>query len=89
MPTHKTFGLTSQALAGNLLGDPAARTVRVVLPPGYETGQKRYPVVYVMPWGDGVPSENASAFWYNMAMLLRKDEIKEMIVVIPDGSTSL
>ena len=54
--------ITSQALAGNLLGDPAERTVYVLLPPGYATSDKHYPVVYVMPWGNGYPSDNAGGF---------------------------
>ncbi|NWG14911.1 MAG: hypothetical protein HXY20_15430 [Acidobacteria bacterium] len=54
--------ITSQALAGNLLGDPTERTAYVLLPPGYAASEKRYPVVYVMPWGNGEPSANAWGF---------------------------
>jgi len=38
----------SQALKGNPLGDPHVREVPVYLPPGYENGQERYPVIYVL-----------------------------------------
>lgn len=81
--------ITSQALAGNLLGDPAERKFFVLLPPGYATGDKRYPVVYVMPWADGPPGDNAAGFKVAMESLLRQDEFSEMIVVVPDGSTVL
>jgi S-formylglutathione hydrolase FrmB len=80
--------IASKALAGNLLGDPAERTVYVILPPGYETSGKRYPVVYVMPWGDGEPFANATTFYATMN-LLPKGEINEMIVVVPDGTNKL
>jgi hypothetical protein len=40
--------MTSEALAGNLIGDRARRTSCILLPPGYEISEKRYPVVYVL-----------------------------------------
>ncbi|MGB4975265.1 MAG: hypothetical protein WBR35_00830, partial [Anaerolineae bacterium] len=36
--------ITSQALAGNLLGDPTTREFYVLLPSSYATSDKRYPV---------------------------------------------
>ena len=81
--------ITSKALAGNLLGDPAERTIYVLLPPGYATSDKRYPVVYVLPWGDGEPSANAWGFKGAMESLLDKGESKEMIVVAPDATSKL
>lgn len=41
--------ITSPSLEGNLLGDPAMRNMVIYLPPGYETSDKGYPVVYLMP----------------------------------------
>jgi len=41
--------ITSPSLEGNLLGDPAIRNMVIYLPPGYETSDKDYPVVYLMP----------------------------------------
>ncbi|GAK55921.1 esterase [Candidatus Vecturithrix granuli] len=78
--------ITSQALTGNLFGDPAERTVYILLPPGYAASDRRYPVVYVMPWGRGEPSENAQGFKWTMETLLRDGEIEEMIIVVPDGT---
>lgn len=85
----KAEKITSQALAGNLLGDPAERTVFVVLPPGYEASEKHYPVVFVMPGGSGSPGVVLSGVKSAMESLLRKGEIQEMILVVPDGTNSL
>jgi pimeloyl-ACP methyl ester carboxylesterase len=40
--------LTSPALGGNPLGDPATRPLLVYLPPGYDGSALCYPVVYVL-----------------------------------------
>src|SRR6185437_4906371 len=41
--------VTSDALEGNALGDPARRPVLVYLPPEYDAlGSRRYPVLYVL-----------------------------------------
>jgi pimeloyl-ACP methyl ester carboxylesterase len=85
----KSEKVTSQALAGNLLGDPAERTVYVLLPPGYAASDRRYPVVYVMPWANGDPGTNAWGFKVAMESLLGKGENEEMIVVVPDGTDKL
>jgi len=41
--------ITSPALEGNLLGDPAMRNMVIYLPSGYESSEQAYPVVYLMP----------------------------------------
>ena len=38
--------LESRALAGNLVGVETRRSLKVYLPPGYDTGKRRYPVIY-------------------------------------------
>jgi poly(3-hydroxybutyrate) depolymerase len=41
--------ITSEALAGNALGDSPERPVAVYTPPGYdEQASRRYPVLYVL-----------------------------------------
>jgi len=40
--------ITSPALEGNLLGDPAVRNMLIYLPPGYESSEQAYPVVYLL-----------------------------------------
>ena len=61
--------LESEVLKGNLPCDPTTRMVPVYLPPGYETSDRRYPVIYVLsghgssgphmlnspPWGESFP----------------------------------
>lgn len=38
--------IESRALAGNRMGDPHVRQIPVYLPPGYDAGRARYPVIY-------------------------------------------
>ena len=57
MPVHpfdtargriETIEIDSEALKGNLLGDPSRRSVAVYLPEGYEEAtERRYPVLYM------------------------------------------
>jgi hypothetical protein len=64
--------VNSPALQGNLLGDPAARTIRVCTPPSYSSEpQRRYPVQYLLPgtggnetyfFADGYPNALALGF---------------------------
>ncbi|MCB0004386.1 MAG: hypothetical protein KDH86_17720, partial [Anaerolineae bacterium] len=61
----------------------------IYLPPGYETSTQRYPVVYVMSWGNGKSSNNAYGVSVTMNELLQSGEAQEMILVYPDGSNQL
>ena len=38
----------SEVLEGNALGDPVERNLWVYLPPGYEEGDDRYPVLWCL-----------------------------------------
>lgn len=81
--------ITSEALDGNLLGDPTTRTYSVLLPPSYATSDKRYPVVYVLhPF-----AANNNALVGSMVApymsLLRGDKVQEMIFIFPDASNQL
>jgi enterochelin esterase-like enzyme len=83
---HETF--TSQALAGNLLGDPVKRGYFIYLPPGYADGKKRYPVVYVLHWFTG--NEYAMTGMQDLYELLRQQgTVQDMILVFPDASNKL
>jgi enterochelin esterase-like enzyme len=86
--------ITAESLKNNIIGESIEREVLVYLPPSYaHNPKKRYPVVYVLHgWGG-----NAAA-WFSsyggdpdaqhaMESLLAKDEIQEMILVVPDVST--
>jgi len=81
--------ITSPALEGNLLGDPAERKVYVLLPPGYATSDTRYPVVYVMPYASCEPTLHTADFSTARQFLLSNGQIREMILVVPDGTNTL
>lgn len=81
--------LTSQALAGNLLGDPTERGFYVVLPSDYATSAKRYPVVYGLHGYTGNEYTDPMAFQRVQELALRRGDVKEMILVFPDGSNKL
>jgi enterochelin esterase-like enzyme len=80
----ETGQITSQALAENLIGDPATRDFNVYLPPGYDTSDKRYPVVYAL-------HGFTSGIWAMAPMgpvldsLIARGEAHKMILVFPDG----
>jgi S-formylglutathione hydrolase FrmB len=88
--------ITSQALAGNPLGDPAERPLYVYLPPGYDQEtQRRYPVIYLIQGFTGQVD-----MWWNRAALRptlpeRMDELfasgtcPPALVVMVDAWTSL
>ncbi len=87
--------ITSDALRGNPLGDPYVRRVPVYLPPGYETGRARYPVVFVLtgftgrgmmllndaPWDETLPQR--------MDRLIAEGKVQPMILVMPDCFTRI
>jgi S-formylglutathione hydrolase len=81
--------ITSQALAGNLLGDPKTRDYYVLLPPGYADSGKRYPVVYFLHQFGGLAGTYVPVMKEVYARLLSTGEVKEMIIVFPDGSNKL
>ena len=96
--------ITSPALEGNLLGDPATRNMFVYLPPSYDTSPgKRYPTVYLLHGFMGGYHTfvwSMDSFFEPLGIdlgvdiqaiadsLLRIGEIQEMIVVMPDGATA-
>jgi enterochelin esterase-like enzyme len=83
---HET--ITSQALAGNLLGDPAERGYFIYLPPGYADGNKRYPVVYILHWFTGNEYDMIGMQGV-YELLVRQGTVQDMILVFPDASNKL
>jgi S-formylglutathione hydrolase FrmB len=83
----------SEALKGNYLADPSTRRVAVYLPPGYDEGNARYPVVFLLVGftGRGTMLMNESAWGENIRdrldRLVRSERIVPMIVVMPDCFT--
>jgi pimeloyl-ACP methyl ester carboxylesterase len=77
--------ITSQALANNLVGDPAIRDFMVYLPPSYDTSDRRYPVVYILHGFKGDQWEILSPA-FTLDEMLVNGETEEMILVSVDGS---
>jgi S-formylglutathione hydrolase FrmB len=85
----------SRILRGNPLGDPHVRKLAVWLPPGYDRGRRRYPVLYDLvgftgsglahvawkPFGDNVPER--------AARLMHDGKMGPAILVFPDCFTAL
>ncbi len=85
--------LASELLADNFLGDPADRTVEVYLPPGYDDGEQRYPVVMILA---GFGSTNRSLMGFDLwkpnlpelfDQLVVSGACPEAILVFPDAAT--
>lgn len=76
--------ITSQALANNLIGDPATRNFYVYLPAGYDTSDKRYPVVYALHGYSGNETEFI-AMIPELEELTASGEVREMILVFPNA----
>lgn len=85
----------SRILADNPLGDPAVRRFPVWLPPGYDGGRKRYPVLYdlVGYTGAGMSHTNWQGFDENVperaARLIHSHKMTGCIIVFPDCFTAL
>ncbi len=92
-PTRRPLGrtstdqITSQALAENLLGDSATRRFGIYLPPGYETSEDRYPVVFALHGWRGDYQE-LSGMSKALNSLIDAGEAREMIIVYPDGGNA-
>jgi enterochelin esterase-like enzyme len=87
--------IESRVLQGNPLGDPPVRRVPVYLPEGYDSGDARYPVAYMLTGftGRGTMLLNDTTFDENLPdrldRLIDSGAIQPMIVVMPDCFTRL
>ncbi|MFC1483705.1 alpha/beta hydrolase [Candidatus Neomarinimicrobiota bacterium] len=93
--TVRNLTMESDLLKGNPLGDPHLRTLPVYLPPGYDEGDDRYPVIYALAgftgtglnmtgfsiWGENIPEQ--------MDDLIVNGGCPPVIVVMPDCFTRL
>lgn len=83
--TVERHQITSAALAANLIGNPDTRDYYVYLPPGYDRGQKRYPVVFAL--------HGWSANWLRYGLpdtvdwMIHEGSLREMIFVFPYGGS--
>lgn len=88
--------ISSEALAGNPLGDPSERALAVYLPPGYDAGgSRRYPVLYLLHGYTGDVAALLSARpWETNAFqwidrLIRERRMPPCLLVAVDGFTRL
>jgi enterochelin esterase-like enzyme len=79
--------LRSEALEGNLLGDPAEQQFAIYLPPGYHESEERYPVLYLLhgvgdTFGVWTGRHQIPAL---LDRLTGEGAIEPLIVVMPNG----
>jgi S-formylglutathione hydrolase FrmB len=75
----------SKAIAGNLEGNSADRTVYVVLPDSYDRAKKRrYPVIYFLHGFNSTAESYVNRMPFEAAM---RENGKEFIIVVPDSMT--
>jgi len=82
--------VTSAALAGNHAGDTPVREVLVYLPPGYDDGARRYPVLYLLHGQTSTPVEWVDGTYYGFRLPATMDSLAalragEFIVVMPNA----
>ena len=77
----------SPSLEGNLLGDSPNRQVTIYLPPGYDVGDARYPVIYYLHGYTG--SDTVLNGWWGihnaMNNMIKQGNVQEMIIVMPNA----
>src|SRR5204863_9382552 len=85
----------SKVLKGNPLGDPYVRRLAVWLPPQYEPGRRRFPVLYDLVgfMGSGLAHVGWKNFSENVpervARLIHEERMQPAIMVFPDCFTAL
>jgi enterochelin esterase-like enzyme len=88
--TLRFLKITSTALQGNLLGDPAEQDVAVYLPPGYDQGERRYPVLYLLHGFAGGIADWTQHWDLKGAMdAVIGSGQTPFLVVMPNGNTRL
>jgi len=91
----QTLRVVSERLRQNPLGDPHDRALNVYLPPGYASGDARYPVVYLLAGftGSGPSLLNWNAWQENLPdkldRLIGLGAMPPAIAVFPDCFTRL
>lgn len=91
----ESFRTRSALLEGNALGDPAARDTHVYLPPGYDDGDRHYPVLFNL--AAYTSSGPAQVAWRNhgenvparLDRLIDSGDLAPLICVFPDCYTAL
>ena len=70
----------------NLIGDQTTRAFGIYLPADYQTSGKDYPVIYVLHGYTQSTVDMVLTMRPTIDLMIRKDRIKEMIVVFVDGN---
>jgi len=83
--------ITSLALEGNVLGDPATRPLLVYLPPSYDKEpERRYPTIYFLHGFGGIETDFASGGGIGSLAteMMAAGKMGEVIIVLPNASNS-
>jgi enterochelin esterase-like enzyme len=81
----------SPALEGNRLGDPVVRPLRIYLPPSYDSGDRRYPVLYLLHGFQGSPYGWSDGTYRGLRIeramdsLVADSAVREFIIAMVDG----
>lgn len=86
---RKMVDITSEALAGNVFGDPSTRQLVVLLPANYDASSDRYPVVYVLHGWGGNEFSMVIPFQKPFERARKAGDVRDMIMVFIDGDTKL
>lgn len=90
-----TLEIASAAAADNQLGDPGTRQCPVYLPPSYDEGQQRYPLLVALAayTGSGLKLANWNSFDETLPQrvdrLIADEGMPPCVVAMPDCFTSL
>ncbi len=93
--TVEIVELDAPSLEGNPLGDPSRRSMPVYLPPGYQRGSERFPVVYFLHGFTGAGTKWVSFPGFGVSVPQRIDQlissgaIPPVIGVFVDGWTAI
>ncbi len=82
--------IPAPSLKANLLNESDEQAIKIYLPPSYPHSNLRYPVVYFLP-GFGSNSDGNNNFLpiEELTSLMSNNQIKEMILVVPNGANVL
>ena len=89
------LAVQSKVLKGNRLGDPWERELPVYLPPGYDEGDRRYPVAFCLAGYTGIGETHLAWKGWGESLPERLDRlhaagrIPALIVALPDCFTRL
>ena len=82
--------IDAPSLENNLLHEPQEQFVQVYLPPSYDRTDLQYPVIYYLPgFGSVTQGDNEYFSPQELASRMAGGEIKEMILVVPNGANVL